>query len=109
MTGAPADRSVSLRAGVPEAAYLIRARLGVEVEQRFADSLADRPWVVEGLEGPDMHDVARVMREHAEPGFVGASAVVVARRLRVCRIAATHRPHFSSVAFDRDRPSQLVP
>lgn len=94
---------------VPEAAYLLRARLGARIEREFIVSLAAREIAVEPLSNADLVRAAAVMNERPDVGFVDASVVAVAERLRLDRIATTDRRHFSTIV-PRHRPAfDLVP
>jgi uncharacterized protein len=94
---------------VPEAAYLLRSRLGATVEREFIVSLAAREVLVEMLSNADLVRTAAVMGERPDVGFVDASVVAVAERLRLDRIATTDRRHFSTIT-PRHRPAfELVP
>jgi len=94
---------------VPEAAYLLRARLGARIEREFIASLAAREIAVESLSNADLVRSAAVMSERPDVGFVDASVVAVAERLRLDRIATTDRRHFSTIV-PRHRPAfDLVP
>jgi predicted nucleic acid-binding protein len=94
---------------VPEAAYLLRARLGPQVEREFIASLAAREVAVEMLSNADLVRAAAVMVERPDVGFVDASVVAIAERLRLDRIATTDRRHFSTIT-PRHRPAfDLVP
>jgi predicted nucleic acid-binding protein len=94
---------------VPEAAYLMRARLGVEAERRFVESIAAKELAVEHLGPADWARAAAWMAERPDIGFVDASVVAIAERLRLARIATTDRRHFASITpRHRDR-FELVP
>lgn len=94
---------------LPEAAYLIRDRLGAQVEQRFVDSLVDATLTIESLSPRDVKATGRVMREYPELGFVDASVVSIAERLKIGRIATTDRRHFSTVRPAHRKSFELVP
>jgi len=94
---------------VPEAAYLLRLRLGSAIEQRFAASLAAREIAVEGLTHADLTRTAALMDERPDIGFVDASVVVIAERLKLARIATTDRRHFSSIVPRHRASFELVP
>jgi uncharacterized protein len=94
---------------VPEAAYLLRARLGAQVEREFIASLAAREVAVEMLSNADLVRTAAVMSERPDVGFVDASVVAVAERLRLDRIATTDRRHFSTITPRHRAAFDLVP
>ena len=94
---------------VPEAAYLLRARLGPQVEKEFIASLAAREVAVEMLSNADLVRTAAVMAERPDVGFVDASVVAIAERLRLDRIATTDRRHFSTITPRHRAAFELVP
>ena len=94
---------------VPEAAYLLRARLGPPIEQEFIASLAAREIAVEMLSNADFVRTATLMAERPDVGFVDASVVAIAERLRLDRIATTDRRHFSTITPRHRAAFDLVP
>ena len=80
-----------------EVAYLMRTRLGARAEQAFAESLAEGEIAVEHLTHKDWKRTAQVMAAYNALGFVDASVVAVAERLRLDTIATTDRRDFSIV------------
>lgn len=82
---------------IPEAAYLIRDRLGRKAEQSLIRSIADRELDVEDLSDADWARAAELMLKYPDIGFVDASVVAVAERLRLVSIATTDRRHFASI------------
>lgn len=94
---------------IPEVTYLLRARLGADVEQRFVASLAAGELLVEPLSTKDLARAASLMRQRPDIGFVDASVVAVAERLKLDRIATTDRRHFESIVPSHRRSFTLVP
>jgi predicted nucleic acid-binding protein len=84
---------------LPEAAYLIGARLGASYETAFIRSLAGGDPKIEPLLDEDLTRVADLMAAYADfPfGFVDASIVAMAERLDVATILTTDRRHFGVV------------
>jgi predicted nucleic acid-binding protein len=82
---------------IPEAVYLIRDRLGRAAEQRLIRSIADRELHVENLTDADWTRSAELMRAYPDIGFVDASVIAVAERLRLASIATTDRRHFAAI------------
>jgi predicted nucleic acid-binding protein len=82
---------------IPEAAYLIRDRLGRKAEQSLVRSIADRELDVEDLNDRDWQRVAELMAKYPDIGFVDASVIAVAERLRLTAIATTDRRHFAPI------------
>lgn len=82
---------------IPEAAYLIRDRLGRATEHRLIRSIHDRELHVEDLTEADWGRTAELMVKYPDIGFVDASVVAVAERLRLSSIATTDRRHFTPI------------
>lgn len=94
---------------LPEAAYLIRARLGGAAELAFTRSLAAGELAVESLTVVDLDRSAAVMEQRPEIGFVDATLVAIAERLRIDTIATTDRRHFSTIRPRHVHAFTLVP
>jgi predicted nucleic acid-binding protein len=94
---------------LPEAAYLIRARLGVKAELKFARSLAKGELQVEHPSRLDLERAAVIMEAHPEIGLVDATVVALAERLKVPSIATTDRRHFDPLRLARELRCRLVP
>jgi predicted nucleic acid-binding protein len=94
---------------VPEVAYLLRARIGVAAEQAFVDSLARGELAIENLSPVDVQRSAALMRQYRAIGFVDASVVAVAERLRLRQIATTDRRHFAGIRPRHVQAFELVP
>jgi predicted nucleic acid-binding protein len=94
---------------VPEVAYLLRARLGPDAECKFVDSLAKGEIVVEALSGADLQRSVVLMQAYKSIGFVDASVVAVAERLRLREIATVDRRHFSQIQPKHIPAFRLVP
>ncbi len=88
---------------IPEAAYLMRKRLGVLAETRFAESLAAGEIAVENLTRADLARCAELLRTYDFLGFVDASVVAVAERLKLRALVTTDRRDFQRV-----RPTHIV-
>ena len=84
---------------LPEACYLIGAHLGPHVEVEFARSLQRKEVNVELLSKDDLARTVEVMAKYSDAalGFVDASIVAVAERLKVKELLTTDRRHFSLV------------
>jgi predicted nucleic acid-binding protein len=94
---------------VPEAAYLLRARLGVRAERVFIESLARGEVAVEPLSSRDLTRAAELMSRYETIGFVDASVMAIAERLRLTVIATTDRRHFGQVRPAHAPAFELVP
>ncbi|HYU79782.1 MAG TPA: PIN domain-containing protein [Vicinamibacterales bacterium] len=94
---------------LPEVSYLVRSRRNEEAERRYVQTLAE-DW--ESIEPLREHDVLRasdLMRTYRALGFVDASIVAIAERLRVEVIATTDRRDFSLVRPRHVTRFTLVP
>jgi predicted nucleic acid-binding protein len=94
---------------VPEAAYLLRSRLGVRAERAFAESLASGELAVENLARDDLNRTVELLGEYAFLGFVDATIVAVAERLRLRSLVTTDRRDFSRVRPKHVATFDLLP
>jgi hypothetical protein len=76
---------------------LLRERIGSKAEHAFVQSLANGEVAVEGLQQLDFGRAHALMSTYDELGFVDATVVAVAERLKVPSIATTDRRHFGAV------------
>jgi predicted nucleic acid-binding protein len=84
---------------LPEVCYLIATHLGASVEVQFAQSIQRGEVRVEFLRKEDLARTVEVMEKYVESGlgFVDASIVAVAERLKIRDLLTTDRRHFSMV------------
>lgn len=94
---------------LPETAYLISRRLGSKAEQVFISSLAAEELGVEPLKRADLSRSAALMTRFPDIGFVDATVVAMAERLRLTTIATTDRRHFAAVRPSHIASFMLVP
>jgi hypothetical protein len=94
---------------LPEVAYLLHARLGPAAELAFVQSLAAGELEIEDLRRPDLARCGEVMRRYPEIGFVDASIVAIAERLKIDAIATTDRRHFQRIRPKHARGFTLLP
>ena len=94
---------------IPEAAYLMRKRLGAAVETRFAESLAASEIAVENLTQRDIARCAELLHIYDFLGFVDASIVAVAERLKLRALVTTDRRDFARVRPTHVAAFQLLP
>ena len=80
-----------------EVAYLLRERIGARAELAFARSIADGELAVEPVGSRDYPRVVELMAAYRWIGFVDASVVAVAERLKFLSIATTDRRHFGAI------------
>lgn len=96
---------------IPEVTYLLQARIGVEAEQAFVQSLADDELQVEPLEPEDLPRIAEIMKRYGDLklGFVDASVIATAERLETRDVLTTDRRHFGAVRPAHTRSLVLHP
>jgi hypothetical protein len=94
---------------LPEVAYLLRNRLGEAVERRFVSSLARRELALEELQAADLERTVAILERHPQLGFVDATVIAIAERLRLPGIVTTDRRHFSVVRPVHRPAFELLP
>ncbi|MES2176788.1 MAG: PIN domain-containing protein [Gemmatimonadota bacterium] len=96
---------------LPEVAYLLQTRIGVEAEQAFIQSVANGEFALEQVEAEDMSRAADVMSEYSDfpLGFVDASIVALAERFDARELLTTDRRHFGVVRPRHARRFTLLP
>jgi predicted nucleic acid-binding protein len=94
---------------IPEAAYLIRSRLGTHVELEFAESLAAGEIAVENLHPADLTRCAQLLVQYDFLGLVDASLVAIAERLKMRALVTTDRRDFRRVRPKHVRAFELLP
>jgi predicted nucleic acid-binding protein len=94
---------------IPEAANLLRNRLGHVAEHRFAESLAASELSVENLTSADVRRCAELMGTYDFLGYVDASVVAIAERLKLKSLMTTDRRDFGRVRPRHTRAFELLP
>jgi predicted nucleic acid-binding protein len=94
---------------IPEATYLIQTKLGSQAERAFVRSLTTHELDIEPLQQTDVKRAAAVLEKYPEIGFVDASVVAMAERLKLQRIATTDRRHFGPIRPTHIKAFELVP
>lgn len=96
---------------LPEAAYLLAAHLGAEAEMKLVESVVNGELAVEELALQDLRRALELLRryEDARIGFVDATVVAIAERLKVTRILTTDRRDFSLVRPHHCKEFELLP
>jgi uncharacterized protein len=94
---------------LPEVAYLLHSRLGAAAELAFVQSTVAGELEIEPLRQQDLTRCADVMRRYPDIGFVDATIVAMAERLKIEAIATTDRRHFGLVKSKQTGGYQLVP
>lgn len=80
-----------------EVVYLLRSRLGGGAEEQFVASLAAGELSIEDLRPQDLDRSLELLRTYPDIGFVDATVVAVAERLKLDTIVTTDRRHFTTV------------
>lgn len=94
---------------LPEVAYLLRERIGSHAELAFVRSVKNGEVAVEPLQTPDVARAEELMSTYDELGFVDATIVAMAERLKAAVIATTDRRHFTAVRPAHRERFTLVP
>lgn len=96
---------------VAEVAYLVATRLGAEAEVRFLQDLATGTLTAAPVEPADWLRIAELVWRYRETGLgpVDASAVALAERLGITRIATLDRRHFGTVRPAHVDTFELLP
>lgn len=94
---------------LPEITYLLHTRLGPRAERAFLGSVAAREVDVEGVRDRDVARALELLEQYPAIGFVDASVVAMAERLKLSSIATTDRRHFASIAPKHVKAFELVP
>jgi predicted nucleic acid-binding protein len=96
---------------LPEAAYLLAAHLGPEAERKLVQSIVSGEMAVEELTLQDLGRTLELLRryEDARIGFVDATVVAIAERLKISRVLTTDRRDFSLVRPRHCKEFELLP
>ncbi len=96
---------------LPEVAYLLATHLGPKAEQKLVRSVVTGEMSVEELTPQDLRRALELLEryEAARIGFVDASVVATAERLKITRILTTDRRDFSLVRPRHCKAFELLP
>lgn len=96
---------------VPEACYLMSEYLGPDAEAAFIKALINHEMTLEHFSAHDLVRAADLMKKYKDNniGFVDASVVAIAERLKLCRILTTDRRHFGAIKPQHCREFTLLP
>jgi uncharacterized protein len=85
---------------VPEVCYLLQTRLGALAEVAFVRAIRTNEFQLVEVEGRDLPRMEATMIQYADfpVGYVDASVVAVAERLKAVEILTTDRRHFPRIA-----------
>ncbi len=94
-----------------EAAYLLESHLGAAAERKLVESVGSGELAVEELTHADYRRALEFLRtyEEARIGFVDATVVALAERLKISRILTTDRRDFSIVRPRHCKAFDLLP
>jgi len=94
-----------------EACYLIGTHLGPAAERHLIRATIRGEFLLEGLSLRDLERADAVLEKYADAniGFVDASIVAIAERLKVGRIVTTDRRHFRLFRPKHCRAFELLP
>ena len=81
---------------LPEADYMLTRHAGPQVALAMLRSIAQGEFQLEGVTGADFSRSIELMEQYAasDIGFVDASIVAIAERLRITRIVTLDQRHF---------------
>ena len=96
---------------LPEICYLMNNHLGQEAERKLMASIIQGELRIEGLTSEDFRRSLQLLETYSDLniGFVDASLVAIAERLKIDRILTTDRKHFSIIRPRHFQTFNLLP
>ena len=94
---------------LPEAACLVRTRLGEREERKLIEGFVNGGVALESLRDADLARIDVLMAKYTDLGFTDCSLVAMAERLALDTIATTDRRHFAQVRPRHLKRFSLVP
>ncbi len=96
---------------IPEACYLLNTFLGQSAEKQFINALADREIAIEHFDIADLTRCTEVLNKYEDHniGFVDATLIAIAERLKVTKLLTTDRKHFSIIKPNHCKSFTLLP
>ena len=96
---------------VPEVCYLLNTHLGQESERKLIASIIHGELRIEGLTNDDFRRSFQFLETYSDMniGFVDASVVAIAERLKIHRLLTTDRKHFSIIRPRHCPAFELLP
>ena len=94
---------------LPEVTHLLASRLGAHVERAFIESLAAAELALEGLRPADVVRSAELLATYPDIGFVDATVVAMAERLKLGAVVTTDRRHFGAIRPRHRVAFELLP
>jgi predicted nucleic acid-binding protein len=109
--GRSRDELIVPVAVLPEAAYLLAAHLGADAERKLVRSVIKGEMGLAELTTPDLRRTLELLDRYAAAriGFVDATVVATAERLRISRILTTDRRDFSLIRPRHCKAFELLP
>lgn len=93
----------------PEAAYLVRTRLGAHAEEKLTESFATGEVTLEHLTQADLSRCVELQARYNFLGLVDASMVAIAERLKLKALVTTDRRDFRRVRPKHIAAFELLP
>ena len=96
---------------LPEVCYLLNTHLGQESERKLISSIVQGELRIEGLVNEDFRRSLQLLETYSDMnvGFVDATLVSIAERLKIQRILTTDRKHFSIIRPRHCHAFELFP
>jgi predicted nucleic acid-binding protein len=96
---------------LPEICYLLNTHLGQESERKLIASIIQGELKIEGMTHEDFRRSYQLIESYSDIniGFVDASLVAIAERLKIHRILTTDRRHFSIIRPRHCQTFDLLP
>jgi predicted nucleic acid-binding protein len=96
---------------LPEICYLLNTHLSQDSERKLIASIIQGELKIEGLRNEDFHRSYQLLESYSDMniGFVDASVVAIAERLKIHRILTTDRKHFSVIRPRHCQTFNLLP
>ena len=94
---------------LPEVTYLLATRLGAQAKRAFLHSLVNGELTIEPLTAADLRRALELLGDYPDIGFVDATVIAMAERLKLKTIATTDRRHFTTVKPRHVAQFTLVP
>ena len=84
---------------LPEACYLLNTYIGQDAERQLLISVLQGEMQLESLTRDDLDRTSNLLQAYADAniGFVDATLVAIAERLKILRILTTDRRHFAMI------------
>jgi predicted nucleic acid-binding protein len=96
---------------LPEVCYLLNTYLGQEAERKFIECLLMEEMKIESMTKKDLRRSLRLLESYVDAniGFVDASLIAIAERLKIRRILTTDRRDFSIIRPSHCHAFDLLP